>query len=166
MLRELDRPLIYGAGGQVEIQYRWGQVGRLYYRSPVLHLAPLGHNSSKHQPTMHQPSIALGENKKGLQDSSCFQFLVLDILLAKAADDSRAAVESHIQYSFKIVNPSQRQKDWTRNSYKLIQQSYPSKQSYPSMCLAYIRFCVFLCISRKSNPINDKTSMDPVLQNI
>ena len=46
--------------------------------------------------------------------------LVLDILLAKAADDSRAAVESHIKYSFKIANPSQRQKDWTRNSYKLI----------------------------------------------
>ena len=46
--------------------------------------------------------------------------LVLDILLAKAADDSRAAVELHIQYSFRVVNPSQRQKDWTRNSYKLI----------------------------------------------
>ena len=37
--------------------------------------------------------------------------LVLDILLAKAADDSIAAVESH--GFLKIVDPSQHQKDWT-----------------------------------------------------
>ena len=37
--------------------------------------------------------------------------LFLDILLArKAADDSRAAVKSHIHIH---VNPSQHQKDWT-----------------------------------------------------
>ena len=37
--------------------------------------------------------------------------LVLDILLAKAADDSIAAVESH--GFLIIVDPSQHQKDWT-----------------------------------------------------
>ena len=40
----------------------------------------------------------------------CFVF-VLDILLAKAADDSIAAVESH--GFLIIVDPSQHQKDWT-----------------------------------------------------
>ena len=51
-------------------------------------------------------------------------FWVLDILLAKAADDSIAAVESH--GFLIIVDPSQHQKDWTWNSYELIWKSYPS----------------------------------------
>ena len=50
--------------------------------------------------------------KSTLKDSMFLVIvLVLDILLAKAADDSIAAVESH--GFLIIVDPSQHQKDWT-----------------------------------------------------
>ena len=63
MLRELDRPLIYGGGGQVEIQYRWmGASG-----PPVLQItiAPFHHWAIPAGTSPQCTGHPLGEKKKG-----------------------------------------------------------------------------------------------------